>query len=157
VAEPLTTIDRGAPTDRAAATDRAALYRQVLDLYARQMQAVDGGDLASYGVTFAPDAVFRSNALPGPVRGRDTICASTRRLAAFRAARGVTRRHLMTNLTVDPRDDGTLATRSYVLLVETSLGEPAELYLSTVCEDELVPDGDGWLVARRHVHRDDLP
>jgi uncharacterized protein (TIGR02246 family) len=135
----------------------AALYRRVQEFYAAQMQAVDGGDGVAYAATFAPDAIFTSNALPAPVHGRSTIEASTTKLTHARLAAGTVRRHLQTTLVVDPHPDGSLAARSYVLLVETAADHGAELYLSTVCEDSLVPDGDTWLVARRSVLRDDLP
>ncbi|MFJ6072549.1 nuclear transport factor 2 family protein [Streptomyces sp. NPDC093065] len=138
-------------------TTAAQRYRSLLDFYARQMHAADADDADAYARTFTEDTVFVSNALPAPVRGRETVRESTRRFGAARAARGVVRRHLLTSMTVDDLPDGALATRSYVLLVETPRGGGPQAYLSTVCSDEVVAADGGWQVRRRAVQRDDLP
>ncbi|CAL9573643.1 nuclear transport factor 2 family protein [Streptomyces sp. enrichment culture] len=148
-----TAPDTTAP-DPARAAER---HRSLLDFYARQMHAADADDADAYARTFTEDTLFVSNALPAPVRGRETVRESTRRFGAARAARGVVRRHLLTSMTVDDLPDGALATRSYVLLVETPRGGGPQAYLSTVCADEVIAGDDGWQVRRRTVQRDDLP
>ncbi|MFB7354171.1 nuclear transport factor 2 family protein [Streptomyces gardneri] len=140
------------------ATATAAARRQsLLDFYARQMHAADGDDVDTYAGTFTEDTVFRSNALPGPVQGREKIREATRRQGDARRAAGVVRRHLLTSLAVTELADGALATRGYVLLVETAREGAPQAYLSTVMEDEVVAVDGGWLVRRRDVLRDDLP
>ncbi|MFH8443866.1 nuclear transport factor 2 family protein [Streptomyces sp. NPDC018026] len=149
-----TTAHDTAAHDDARAVER---HRSLLDFYARQMHAADSDDADAYARTFTEDTLFVSNALPAPVRGRETVRESTRRFGAARAARGVVRRHLLTSLTVDDLPDGALATRSYVLLVETPRGGGPQAYLSTVCADEVIAGDDGWQVRSRTVQRDDLP
>ncbi|HSV65420.1 MAG TPA: nuclear transport factor 2 family protein [Mycobacteriales bacterium] len=133
------------------------LYHEVQEFYARQMQTIDGGDAAGWAGTFTEDGVFTSNARPEPVRGRAVIAAATAGSVAERAARGVVHRHMMTMLHLDPRADGSLFARSYVLVVATYREGGSELLASTVCEDVLVRDAGRWRVSHRHVIRDDHP
>jgi hypothetical protein len=130
------------------------LYLQVQRFYARQMQALDSGAADEWAATFTPDGVFSANAFPEPVRGRDAIVAGARRTADQLA--GVIRRHWLGMLDVRPQADGTVFARSYALIIETPRNGQAGVHLSTLCEDVLVRDGDGWLVRERKVTRDDL-
>jgi hypothetical protein len=140
------------------------LYEQLQQFYARHMHAGDSGDIGAWAACFTEDAVFVSNGLPHPLRGRAAIEATARLGAADRAERGATHRHLVTMLdvhrdhSVAPGDaDDSVVARSYVLVVESVSGGKASLHLSAVCEDTLVRGDGTWLVRERRVTRDDLP
>jgi hypothetical protein len=132
------------------------LYLQVQRFYARQMHALDAGDADTWAATFTPDGEFAANAAPEPVRGRAAIRQAAHETTRQLAEKGIVRRHWLGMLDVDVRPDGTVGARSYALIVESPRNGRPDVRLSTLCEDVLVPDGDGWLVSRRTVTRDDL-
>ena len=134
----------------------AEAYQDVQQFYARQMHVQDLPDVAGWVLTFTEDGTFWSNAMDAPLVGRDAIEAATVPSARDRAAAGVIRRHVVTTLAVEPREDGDLDARSYILVTETRPGESSQLYVSTLCEDVLTPAADGWLVRSRRVHLDKL-
>lgn len=129
-------------------------YHTVLHFYARQMQLLDDGEIDRWAGTFTADATFGSNAMPAPLAGRDAILRGAREHDAMRQA-GTQRRHLMSNLSIAPGDDGAIRAISYVSVVETHEGTTA-LRFSTLLEDELVCEGGEWLVRTRRIKRDDL-
>jgi uncharacterized protein (TIGR02246 family) len=135
----------------------AALYAQIQQFYAHQMQLLDGGDADAWAQTFTPDGVFAANAHPQPAVGRETIRTTAAKVKAQHAEQGLQVRHWLGMLQIDPQDDGTLRVRSYALIINTPRGGQAEVSLSTTCDDHLVPAAEGgWLVAHRQVVRDDL-
>jgi hypothetical protein len=134
----------------------STLHTEIQRFYARQMQAMDSGEVETWAATFTPDGVFASNAFPQPTCGRAALAAAARHAATEAAAAGLVRRHWLGMLTVEPREDGSVFARSYALVIITPHGGAPELSRSTVCEDVLVPDGDSWLVRERSVNRDDL-
>ncbi|MEV0374134.1 nuclear transport factor 2 family protein [Streptomyces sp. NPDC050636] len=146
---PSTSVDR--------VTESTDSYQQIQQFYAQQMQAGDGGDFDAWGASFTESAVFLSNGLPEPLNGRSAIVAATRAGAADRAAKGVSHRHVVSMLDIRPVTEGTVAARSYVLVIASSQAGGATLHVSTVCEDRLVSGDGGWQVAERRVTRDDLP
>lgn len=134
-----------------------ALFRQEIEqFYATQMQTIDGGDVDGWAETFTEDAVFASNGLPEPGRGREVIRSGAGQLADRRAERGAVHRHLTTGMAVTDRGDGSAFVRSYVLVLEILAGAVPTLHASTVLEDELVRTPSGWAVRHRQVLRDDL-
>jgi 3-phenylpropionate/cinnamic acid dioxygenase small subunit len=133
------------------------VYEQVQRFYARQMRCLDEGKVVEWAATFTLDGVFAANAHPEPFCGREAIEAGARKAAAQLAADGMQRRHWLGMLEVLDQPDGTLATRSYALIVSTPAGGKPTVHLSTTCDDVLVRDGDELLVRSRQVRRDDLP
>ncbi|MCX4748902.1 nuclear transport factor 2 family protein [Kitasatospora sp. NBC_01287] len=137
------------------------VYSRILDFYARQMRTIDGGDAAGWAATFTEDGVFASNGLPEPVRGRAAIEAGTAVNVAAREAQGVTHRHVLSALAVEPRGTDEVFARSYVLVLENRAGHPPRPFVSTVLEDVLVHAATGsgadWQVRSRTVLRDDRP
>jgi 3-phenylpropionate/cinnamic acid dioxygenase small subunit len=129
-------------------------YHAVLHFYARQMQLLDDGAIDEWAGTYTEDATFGSNAMPAPLAGRDAIRRGAREHDNLRQA-GTRRRHLMSNLSIVPGEDGTVRATSYVTIVETREGTTA-LRFSTLLEDELVREDGEWLVRTRRIKRDDL-
>lgn len=130
------------------------LYERVQQFYAVQMRLLDEGRAEEWAATFTEDGEFGQDRRPEPRRGRAEIGGRLRKAADALAARGVVRRHWLGMLAVDPRPDGTVTTRYYALVIETPLGGPSALHLSTAVDDVLVPDGDAFLVRRRYVVHD---
>jgi 3-phenylpropionate/cinnamic acid dioxygenase small subunit len=132
------------------------LQGRIQHFYARQMQLLDSGRTAEWARTFTDDGVFDAGGQPEPVRGRSAIAEGAGQVAAKFAEAGIVRRHLISMLTVDPADDGTVHARSYAVVLEIPRGGDVTVRRSTVCEDVLVPAGETWLVRHRRVTRDGL-
>jgi hypothetical protein len=120
----------------------------------RQMQLLDGGNAEAWATTFAEDGTFAQDTSPAPRRGRAVLANRMRLHADELAAKGLTRRHWLGMLAVQPGGGDTVLARYYALVIDTPKGGQSSLHLSTVCEDVLVPDGDSWLVASRFIHWD---
>ncbi|MET8976876.1 nuclear transport factor 2 family protein [Streptomyces sp. NPDC004539] len=133
----------------------AEVCSRIDQFYARQMQALDDGDIAAWVDTFTDDGVFVSNGLPDPVEGRSGLTALGGEAVARLDAKGAIRRHFVFNVIVEPLADGVLRTTCYVPVFDTVDGV-TQLTTSTVMRDELVGSRDGLLVRHRTVTRDDL-
>jgi 3-phenylpropionate/cinnamic acid dioxygenase small subunit len=120
----------------------------------RQMQLLDGGHAQAWAATFAEDGTFAQDPSPEPRRGRAVLAERMRLHADELAAQGLTRRHWLGMLAVQPGDGDTVLARYYALVIDTPKRGQSALHLSTVCEDVLTPDGDSWLVASRFIHYD---
>jgi len=145
-----------AVTTAATATATPELTHSIQQFYAHQMFLLDSGQAEAWAGTFTPDGVFGANAHPEPFSGRAEIAAGARRATDDYAAKGVQRRHWLGMVAVEPRGEGQAFVRSYALVVETPRGGFPVIKASTLCEDILVHEGGGWLVADRRVSRDDL-
>nr|MCY0979854.1 nuclear transport factor 2 family protein [Streptomyces tirandamycinicus] len=132
----------------------AETYVAVQQFYARQMRLLDERRAGEWAETFAEDGVFVQNTAPEPLRGREAVAEAVRRNLARTADAPEQRRHVFSMLTVVPGPDGSLSTRCYAQVLVTPAGGPTRLHLSAVCEDELVPHGNGWLVGHRRVEHD---
>lgn len=134
---------------------RDEIYSSVEQFYAHQMQILDSGDAAGWAATFSKDGVFSSNGMQKSVTGHDELLAAAEKTVAALSGEGVTRRHLVSMLTIDGTDENEVRARCYVPVVDTRNGAAA-LHVSTVICDRLVFSADGWLVQERTIHRDDL-
>jgi 3-phenylpropionate/cinnamic acid dioxygenase small subunit len=119
-----------------------------------QMQLLDDGRAEDWAATFTPDGTFAQDTRPEGRTGRTLLAQRMRQHADELAERALTRRHWLGMLTVEPGDDDAVRARYYALVIDTPREGQASLHLSTVCEDVLVRDGDGWLVAYRFIHHD---
>ncbi|MEE8601518.1 nuclear transport factor 2 family protein [Euzebya tangerina] len=133
------------------ATDRLA----VIDTLNRYGHAYDQGDFEMLARCFTENAVFTIDGgigdMPTQMRGRDEIVASMRaRRAATEAAQ---RRHLITNIMMDPDGPDRVTAACYLLLGST---EEGTLRLPTTARytDVLERDGDHWAIAQRTLRLD---
>jgi 3-phenylpropionate/cinnamic acid dioxygenase small subunit len=133
-----------------------AIYQEIQHFYARQMRALDEGDVVAWARTFEPDGVFDANGLPEPVRGRELIESGARKAWEQQRAEGIQTRHWLGMLEVEERADGTLVARTYALVLRTPKGGQTAVTVSTSCKDVLVRDGGIVVVRYRTVRRDDL-
>lgn len=143
--------------DRSEGLPTPATIAEVHQLYGSQSRYIDSGHAADWAATFTADGEFHSPSYPEPVIG---TAALTEFAAAFREgarAANEVRRHVVTNIAVRQVDSSTLAVGAYLQIVATAPGGPARLVRMTTLEDRLEHTGGSWLVARRHVSRDDAP
>lgn len=129
------------------------LYSEVQQFYTRQMQLLDAGRTAEWAGMFTEDGVFEVGATV--VSGTHNIAQAARAVADEFAEAGITRRHWIGMLTVEPAAE-TVATRCYALVLEIPRCGEVVVRRSTVCEDTLAHSGTAWLVRHRRVTRDGM-
>ncbi|MGW1216648.1 nuclear transport factor 2 family protein [Streptomyces sp. NPDC002499] len=134
----------------------AALYAQVQQFYAHQMQLLDTHDSQRWARTFTPDAVFELPSLPGPLCGRAGLAHYLRAGAERRQRAGSRLNHWVGKLDLQPRADGSLRTRCSALVYLTPHGGSGRVLSVYVMEDVLVGARGVWRTAHRRVVRDDL-
>ncbi|MBT2542099.1 nuclear transport factor 2 family protein [Streptomyces sp. ISL-44] len=139
-----------------AAVAFGALYAEVQQFYAHQMQLLDLGESQRWAETFTEDATFDVPTLPEPVRGRAGLVAATSRTAAQLAEAGQRHRHFIGMFDVSERPDGVVDVRSYAIVYASAIGGDSQVHRVCVCEDVLVRVEGALQVATRRVTRDDL-
>ncbi|MDG4865197.1 nuclear transport factor 2 family protein [Streptomyces sp. T-3] len=136
--------------------DISAVYPQVQQFYAHQMQLFDSFEADRWAGTFTEDAVFNVPTLDRPVRGRAELAANVRRNKSQAARTGEQTRHWIGMVDLLPQPDGTLNTRCYALVYVTPRGGESKLLRVCVMEDILVRSRGKWRTRYRLVTRDDL-
>ncbi|MGW1751683.1 nuclear transport factor 2 family protein [Streptomyces sp. NPDC002092] len=134
----------------------AALYAEVQQFYAHQMQILDAHDTERWADTCTEDAVFELPFLSEPLRVRDGLAQYVRAGAARQRRAGSRLDHWVGMLDVHPQADGLLHTRCSALVCLAPSGGSAKVLYVYVMEDVLVRTHDGWRTAHRRVTRDDL-
>jgi hypothetical protein len=139
------------------------LYAEGLQFHSWQLYLLDEGlynddALRDWADTFTDDGEYWVNSKPVPTRGRDNIylAARTNNISQEIIDAGCIRRHLLTNLVVEPASDGTIRTVYYVALVDTKKGGPAFVGPATVARETLVRRDGVLRTLSRRVIRDDL-
>ncbi|MGW4025238.1 nuclear transport factor 2 family protein [Streptomyces sp. NPDC005009] len=134
----------------------AAVYAQVQEFYARQMQILDAHDTERWAATFTEGAVLELPSLPQPVRARTGLVRYVRAGAARQRRAGRRLDHWVGMLDVQPQVDGSLRTRCSALVCVRPGGGGSQVLYVYVMEDVLVRTRDGWRTHHRRVTRDDL-
>ncbi|MFG1668841.1 nuclear transport factor 2 family protein [Streptomyces sp. Y7] len=122
----------------------AELYAEVLQYYARQMQALDAGKVEEYAATFTEDAVFGHTPGREPARTRTGILSDLHEVRERITADPQQRRHMFTMVDVERLADGRLRSTCYALVLTTRPGNGPEMVRSCVVRDVLVRE-DGRL------------
>jgi actinorhodin biosynthesis protein ActVIA len=130
------------------------LYAQIQHFYARQMQALDGRRFAEYAGTFTPDGIFQHSPDLEPARGRTEIVTVLVDFHRRFDNDPVQRRHWFNHVALVPRDDGSIGSTVYALVVTTRPGGKPEIAPSCVVHDVIVLDGDEPLLRSRRVTHD---
>jgi actinorhodin biosynthesis protein ActVIA len=140
-----------------ATTTETELYVEVQQFYARQMQALDGGDFETYSRTFTDDGEFVHTPNREPARTPEGITRELYRFHERFEGDPVQRRHWFNMIDLDPQPDGSIVSTVYALVVTTRPGGKPEIAPSCVVHDVLVRR-DGTLLNRsRRVDHDQLP
>jgi actinorhodin biosynthesis protein ActVIA len=132
------------------------LYVEVQQFYAAQMQVLDGGDFERYAATFTEDGEFRHTPGRPAARTRAGIVADLHEFHQRFADDPVQRRHWFNMLAIDPRDDGTIATTYYALVVTTRPDRSVTIRPSCVVHDILVRENGALLNRSRRVDHDQV-
>lgn len=127
----------------------------ILDLMARYAHCYDEGDVASLAPLFTSGAVFRFDppipGFPDRLEGGDSIVAAMQeRYAATRPAQ---RRHIITNVLIDPDGPDRAQVASYLLLGSTVDGG-LSLPVTGRYADVVVRDEGSWRFADRVLRLD---
>ncbi|MFH9138825.1 nuclear transport factor 2 family protein [Streptomyces sp. NPDC017524] len=132
-----------------------SVYAEVQQFYARHMHLLDSGDGEGWALTFTEDGSFAPPSLPEPVVGRDALATGVNQAAAELSRAGEVHRHLLSMVSVEPREDGGLGVRSYAQIIATPRSGSPRLHLMCVCDDVLVRVEGELKVRERRVTRDD--
>lgn len=134
------------------------VYTEIQQFYARQVHLLDDVQSEEFAATFTPDGIFRHRPDAGESRGRDAIAGTVSSFNERFADDPTQRRHWFNMLAVDPRDDGSISTTFYALVVSTKPGGQPVIAPSCVAHDVLVRDEDGELRTQsRIVDHDEIP
>jgi hypothetical protein len=123
----------------------------IIDLVNRYGHTYDEGHVDAMGELFTPDGEFEIRGsiggVPNVMRGREEIVAHMK--ARREATQPAQRRHLTTNVIVDPDGPDRARAACYLLLGTTTDGD-LTLPVTGRYTDEVVRDGDGsWRFRRR--------
>jgi actinorhodin biosynthesis protein ActVIA len=138
-------------------TTQSELYSEVLQFYARQMQALDGGDFKAYSETFTEDGEFRHTPGQEPARTREGIVRELDRFHERFDGDPVQRRHWFNMVDLEPQPDGTIVSTAYALVITTRPGGKPDIAPSCVVRDVLVRQDSVLLNRSRQVDHDQLP
>lgn len=131
------------------------LYTEVLQFYAKQMQALDNRDFAFYADTFTEEGEFTHSPNLPAARGPQEI---RRTLEEFHRAKfgdqPVQRRHWFNHVVLDALDDGRISSTCYALVITTRPDTPPEITPSCVVHDVLVRWNGALRMLLRRVHHD---
>lgn len=134
----------------------AALYSEVEQFYAFQMQILDGHDSERWAALFTEDAVFELPSLAEPVLASAGLARYISAGEERQRRAGSRLNHWVGRLDVQPQADGSLRTRCSALVWVTPTGSSSKVLCVCVMEDVLVRTRGKWRAAHRRVTRDDL-
>jgi ketosteroid isomerase-like protein len=123
------------------------------ELMSRSAYALDERDLARLEACFAEDAVMSlriaGGDLVGPFEGREAIMGLMKGSMDEQTDQ---RRHVISNLFVDPDGDGARVTSNLTLLATED--DAIRLLSAGIYHDEVRRVGDRWVLSRRHIDLD---
>jgi actinorhodin biosynthesis protein ActVIA len=137
--------------------NHAALYAEVMQHHAVQMQALDSGKFEEYAATFTEDGEFRHTPGRAPARGRAGIVTELYEFHERFADDPVQRRHWFGMLAVSVLDDEAVQADFYTLVVTTRPEQKPVIAPSCTVRDVLVRDGGGRLLTRSRWVDHDRP
>lgn len=133
---------------------RHDLYAEVQQFYAMQMQSLDDRRLEDYANTFTEDGEFRHTPGREPARTRAGILADLYEFHKRFDDDPMRRRHWFNMINLEPRDDGSIRSTVYALIVKIRPGAKPEIGPSCVVHDVLVWNNGALLTRSRWVHHD---
>ena len=125
----------------------------VLDLYARQSHAIDGGDAPGWAATFTPEGSFESPTFKLKAVGPAELTTFAADSNGAALARGDQLRHWLSSIVITPAGPDRLNVKAYMMILATSTAG-SRVDRSLTFADELENHEGRWLVASRKVFRD---
>ncbi len=125
----------------------------ILDLYARQSHAIDGGDAKGWAQTFTEQGRFESPTFKLTAIGHDELEQFARSSNDAALARGEHLRHWIDAVVMTRVDDLALHVEAYLMILATST-EGSRVDRSVRVIDDLAKVDDQWLLSSRVVLRD---
>ncbi|WP_182858602.1 nuclear transport factor 2 family protein [Propionibacterium ruminifibrarum] len=119
-------------------SEQANTFFKISQLYARQTQAIDEGDIAQYSNTFALQAVIVNTANNSRLIGRDTIHSVAMDNFVARKAIRLQSRHFMFTPLIRYLDNGLIGASSRVLIMQILRHGFASILASVICDDIIV-------------------
>lgn len=142
------------PADPISESEAPVSYSEVLNYYAKQMQALDAGDFQAYAETFTQDGVFRHTPNRPPASTRAGIVAELREFHRRFDDDPQQRRHLFTMVHLEPGTNLTIRCTAYALVLTTRPGGLPEFVRNCVLHDELVVLNGELFTRKRSVDHD---
>ncbi|MDA3624706.1 nuclear transport factor 2 family protein [Saccharopolyspora oryzae] len=130
------------------------LYAEVLHFYARQMQALDGGDFESYAATFTADGTFKHSPKLPAAQTRQGITEALHEFHKKFDGDPVQRRHYFNHVVLEQQEDGSLSSTAYALVLTTRPGGRPDVGPSCVVNDVIVRDRGALRLKSRAVDHD---
>lgn len=126
----------------------------ILDMFARQSHAIDGGDAAGWAATYALDGSFHSPTYQLTATGRPALTEFADNSNSGAKARGEQFRHHVSAVMLTPKSATEVSSVSYLMILATTV-DGTRVDRSVRMFDELIKVQGEWLVASRTVLRDD--
>ena len=125
----------------------------IVDLYARQSHAIDGGDAVGWARTFTEDGRFESPTFRLTAVGHDELERFARSSNDAALARGEHLRHWIDAVVMTRIDDLATHVEAYLMILATS-AQGSRVDRSVRVIDDLAKVDDEWLLTSRVVLRD---
>ncbi|MES2169178.1 MAG: nuclear transport factor 2 family protein [Actinomycetota bacterium] len=125
----------------------------ILDLYARQSHAIDGGDSLGWARTFAANGRFESPTFRLTATGYEQLEQFAKSSNDAALARGEHLRHWIDAVVMTRVDELNAHAEAYLMIIATSI-EGSRIDRSVRVIDDLVKTNGEWLLASRTVVRD---
>lgn len=129
-------------TARSSNEERDLLF-QTSQLFARQTQGIDEGDISSYSETFGINAVVVNTVTHSRLTGRSAIHTTAERNFARRRNAQRQSRHMMFTQSTRTLSDGLVSVSSRVLILDTPHQGATSVIASVVCDDVISHDSAG--------------
>lgn len=119
-------------------SEQANTVFKISQLYARQTQAIDEGDIAQYSNTFALQAVIVNTVNSSRLTGRDAIHSVAMDNFAARKAARLQSRHFMFTPLIRYLGNELISVSSRVLIMRIPSHGFASILASVICDDIIV-------------------
>jgi 3-phenylpropionate/cinnamic acid dioxygenase small subunit len=128
------------------------ISQEIESVIIRLARAYDEREFDVMGELLADDVRLELPATgSAPESGREAVLAYFDKLTSVRAEEGREARHVVTNIRVEPLEDGVALARSHVALLVTEPDGSTGVHATATYEDRFVLAGGAWRLASRRL------
>ena len=131
---------------------------EITDVLAFYAHTYDMSDIDGFCELFKPDGVviyYHAGKFSSETPQSERPGILKKRFKAFREKGIAQTRHFITNIVLEPRNDGTVYARSWFQVAHQYHGEPAPRLVHTgEYRDIFEQTPSGWKIARHEIHMD---